>query len=244
MDYLYILLSMKRMRLKRKIKFGKLNFIFITIIIIIILSFKILNFFGKKAIPIFLNYSEIEVKRIASLLINNTLLNEISNNITIDDLFIIKEDDEGNIISMDVNSLSTNKLLIKTNTILEENFKYLENGEIEKLKMNNLNINTSKKGIIYELPSGIIFDNVFLNNLFPKIPVRMNLVGSIFSKIVTDLESYGINNAIFKVNIQVTVNLKIVLPFTSKDVELIASIPVIIKIIEGDIPNYYFQNQT
>ena len=81
---------------------------------------------------------------------------------------------------------------------------------------------------------------MFLNNLLPKIPVRLNLVGTIFCKLTTDVESYGINNAIFRVNITATTTVKVVLPFTSKNVALEATIPIIIKIIEGDVPNYYF----
>ena len=169
------------------------------------------------------------------------MINGIGSNITIDDLFVIKEDNNGNIISMDVNPSKTNELLVKAGKILEQNFKYLENGEIDKLKIDGLNIN-NKKGIIHEIPSGIVFDNVFLNNLLPKIPVKLNLVGTIFSKLTTDVESYGINNAIFKVNIFVSTELRVVLPFTSKNTKLEATIPIIIKIIEGKVPSYYFEN--
>lgn len=232
---------MNRMKLKKKRRFKKLNFLNFIVIFIIIFSMYILNIFSKRAVPIFLEYSEVEVKRIASLLINNSVINEIATNTTIDDLFITKEDKNGNIISMDINSKEATKILTKANDILEKNFKYLENGQIDKLE--GININSKKRGVVYELPSGIIFNNIFLNNLLPKIPVRLNLVSSIFSKLTTEIESYGINNGIFKVNIQVTVNLKIILPFISKNLELVASIPIIIKIIEGDVPNYYFQNQ-
>jgi sporulation protein YunB len=141
---------------------------------------------------------------------------------------------------MDVNSKKANELLIEASKLLEQNLKYLEMGEIDKLKVNGLNINSNKKGIIYELPSGIIFNNLFLNNLLPKIPVRLNLVGTIFCKLTTDVESYGINNAIFRVNITATTTVKVVLPFTSKNVALEATIPIITKIIEGEVPNYYF----
>ena len=131
-------------------------------------------------------------------------------------------------------------MLLKISKVLEQNFKYLEEGRIDKLKIEELKSN--KKGVIYELPSGIIFKNVFLNNLLPKIPVRLNLVGTIFSKLTTDVESYGINNAIFKVNLNVSADIKTVLPFTSKTSSMEASIPIIIKIIEGEVPNYYFGN--
>lgn len=229
------------MRLRKKRKTKRINIIIVVIITLIVCIIYVLNFFSKKAIPIFLDYSELEVKRIASLIINNSVINGIGSNITIDDLFVIKEDNNGNIISMDVNPSKTNELLVKAGKILEQNFKYLENGEIDKLKIEGININ-NKKGIIHEIPSGIVFDNVFLNNLLPKIPVRLNLVGTIFSKLTTDVESYGINNAIFKVNIFVSTELRVVLPFTSKNTKLEATIPIIIKIIEGKVPSYYFEN--
>ena len=234
---------MKRMKLKRKIKYKKINIVLIIFILLMFSTMYLLNVFNKKAVPIFLEYSEIEVNRVASLVINNSIMNGIGSNITLEDLFVIKEDSSGNIISLDVNPSKVNELLVEAGNILEQNFKYLENGEVEKLKIEGLNINTKKRGVIYELPSGIIFNNIFLNNLLPKIPVRLNLVGTIFSKITTDVESYGINNAIFKVNINVSTELKVVLPFTSKNIKLEASIPIIIKIIEGDVPNYYFSNK-
>lgn len=229
------------MKLKRR-KNRKGNIILLIVIFLIISIIYVLKIFSDKALPIFVNYSEIEVKRIATLLINNTLINEVGTNVVFDDLFVIKEDKEGNIVTMDINSAKANELLIEASNVLKQNFKYLENGEIEKLKVDELNINSKKKGVIYEIPSGIIFDNIFLNNLLPKIPVRLNLVGTVFSKLTTDVQSYGINNAIFRVNIYVTTELKVILPFTSKNVALEATIPIIIKIIEGDVPSYYFGN--
>jgi len=235
---------MKRMKLKKRKKHKKTNIIIIIIILIIISSIYLLNLFSKKAIPIFLNYSEIEVKRVASLIVNNSLINEVGTKVVFDDLFVVKEDKEGNIVSMDINSAKVNNILVESSNVLEKNFKYLEEGNINKLKVDNLNINSKKKGVIYELPSGIIFDNVFLNNILPKIPVRLNLVGTIFCELTTDVESYGINNAIFRVNVHAKTELKVVLPFTNKNVKLEASIPIIIKIIEGDVPSYYFGENT
>ena len=205
---------MKRMKLKRKIKYKKINLILMVFVLLIISTIYILKIFSEKALPIFLEYSEVEVKKIASLVINNSVINGVGADITLEDLFIVKEDKNGNIVSMDVDPAKTNQLLLKVSKVLEQNFKYLEEGNIDKLKMKELKSN--KKGVIYELPSGIIFNNVFLNNLFPKIPVRLNLVGTIFSKLTTDVESYGINNAIFKVNLNISADIKTVLPFTIK----------------------------
>ena len=131
---------MKRMRLKRKFKYKKINLIIIIFVLILFSSMYLLNIFSKKAVPIFLEYSELEVKRIASLVINNSVINGVGANITLDDLFIVKEDNNGNIISMDVNPAKTNQLLQKVGNVLEKNFKYLEDGKLDKLKLEDLNI--------------------------------------------------------------------------------------------------------
>lgn len=233
---------MRRMHLKRKLVIKKINIYLIIFLILGIFTIYILNIFSKKAIPILMDYSKVEVKKIATTLINNAVINEVAKNITIDDLFIIKYSDEGKIISMDVNSKTTNNLLIKSNKEVEKYFKYLEKGEVSKLNLIGVEIESDKKGVIFEVPTGIIFNNVFLNNLFPKIPVRLNLVESVFSRISTEVEDYGINNAIFKVNINITVDLKVVLPFISDTTSLVVNIPIIIKIIEGEVPSYYFNN--
>jgi len=112
---------MNKMKLKRKNKRTKFNIIIVIILIIIVAIFYILKIFSNKAIPIFLEYSEIEVKRIATLIINNSIMNNIGTDIQIDDLFIIKTDNEGNIINMDVNSSEVNKILLKSGNVLEQN---------------------------------------------------------------------------------------------------------------------------
>ena len=61
-------------------------------ILLIISTIYVLKIFSEKALPIFLEYSEIEVKRIASLVINNSVINGVGADITLEDLFIVKED--------------------------------------------------------------------------------------------------------------------------------------------------------
>lgn len=172
-------MHLKKRRSNKKRILNIITLLFILIIIAIIYVFRIFN---EKALPQLISYSEIETKKIVITLIDNTVNEEISNNIDMDDLFITTKDNEGNIKSIDFNSSEVNKLLVDATKAVEQNLKYLETGEIEKLNLSN-NINYDKEkfknGIIYELPSGIIFNNVILNNIFPKIPVKMNLIGNI-----------------------------------------------------------------
>lgn len=238
---------MKRMHLKRrKLKKNKIiNKIILIIILLVIVIIYLFNLFNKKAIPQFLSYSEVQTKRIVSLIINNTISEEIANNINIEDLFITTKDSNGDIKSIDFNTINVNKLLSKTTKALEKNLIAIEKGDIDSLGIlvntwDGYNETNLKKGIIYELPSGIIFNNTILNNVLPKIPIKIDLIGNIFCKLTTDIESYGINNALIKVSIDVEADVKILLPFVSETVSVSTTIPIIMKIIEGDIPEYYF----
>ena len=238
---------MKRMHLKRRKnrKNRVLNIIIIILILLSISIFYILRLFNQKALPQLIEYSKMETSKIVSSIINSTVTSEISNNIDMENLFITTKDSEGNIKSIDFNSSEVNNLLVKASKAIEQNLRYLESGNTDKLKLTNnvlqdYDKDKLKRGIIYELPSGIIFDNILLNNILPKIPIKMNLIGNVYSKLTTDIESYGINNALIKVNIEVQAEVKILMPFISSKGNIESTIPIIMKLIEGDIPSYYF----
>lgn len=236
---------MNRMHLKKyKNKKNKIiNKIIFILILIFISTIYIFKIFNEKSLPQLISYSEIETKKIVSILVSNTIIEEISNNTNINNFFITTKDNNGDIQSIDFNTSEVNKILNKSSKLVEQNLKYLESGEVDKLNLNNLSSidkEKLKKGIIYELPSGIVLNNTILNNILPKIPIKMNLIGNVFTKITTDLESYGINNALLKVNINVEAEVKILMPFVSSNTKLNVEIPLIIKVIEGSVPSYYF----
>ena len=228
---------------KRKNKI--LNIIIFILILLITSIFYLLKLFNQKALPQLIEYSEMETLKIVSSIISSTVVEEVADNTNMEELFITLKDSEGNIKSIDFNSSEVNKLLVSASRLIEENLRYLESGNIDKLKLDNYVLQSYdkeklKKGIIYELPSGIIFNNILLNNILPKIPIKMNLIGNVYSKLTTDIESYGINNALIKVNIEVEAEVKILMPFISKTSSIDSTIPVIMKVIEGNVPSYYF----
>lgn len=236
---------MNRMHLKtkRNKKNKIINKVIIIIVLLIFCIFYIFKIFNKKALPQLIEYSKIETSKIVSTIVSNSVIDEISNNVDINNIFITLKDFNGDIKSIDFNSGEINKILSITAKVVEKNLIYIENGEIDKLNLNNyINYDKEKfkKGIIYELPSGIIFNNVLLNNLLPKIPIKMSLIGNVFSKISTDVEPYGINNALIKVSVNVEAEIKILLPFISSNKKINVDIPVVMKIIEGNVPSYYF----
>lgn len=236
---------MNRMHLKkRKVKKNNIiNKIIIILVLLIIAIIYILKIFNEKAIPHIDSYSKIEANKIVSNVISSTVSENISKYKNINDLIITNKDSTGNIKNIDFNMSLVNDVLVSSTKLIEQNLEYLESGNVDKLKLNSSLLSNKKKlnkGIIYEVPSGVIFDNVLLNNIFPKIPVRLSLVGNIFCRINTDVKEYGINNALIKVNVNVTVEVKILLPFISNNATIEVDIPILMKVIEGNVPSYYF----
>ena len=204
----------------------------------------ILNFISLKVNPVLLDYAQMEARKIASIIINDAVNQNITNDIDIEELFIITRDTNNEVKTIDFNPIVVNQILTETTILVQSNLRYLEQGKVDMLNlMNNALIDYNqdklKQGIIYEIPSGVIFGNSFLANIGPKIPVKFSLVGDIVGYINTNVTDYGINNALIEVNIVLELSEQVILPFVSEKITIDTTIPVALKLIQGSVPNYY-----
>ena len=204
----------------------------------------ILNFISLKVNPVLLDYAQMEARKIASIIINDAVNQNITNDIDIEELFIITRDTNNEVKTIDFNPIIVNQILTETTILVQSNLRYLEQGKVDMLNlMNNALIDYNqdklKQGIIYEIPSGVIFGNSFLANIGPKIPVKFSLVGDIVGYINTNVTDYGINNALIEVNIVLELSEQVILPFVSEKITIDTTIPVALKLIQGSVPNYY-----
>lgn len=240
----------KRAKLKKKIIvpyisiYTKIFLIIIILIISLFISFKILN---KKAAPIFISYSESEINKLTNIIINKAISKQLVENADIDKLYFTQKNDKNEIISVDFNSVVVNKFLSTTATTIQMYLRQVEEGQIDFIELPDdmiVKYDKKKDGIIYEIPIGVIFNNSFLSNLGPKIPVKFSLIGDISTGISTKLKNYGINSALIEVNLNIEVNQKVILPFISKNIKVKGSVPISIKLMQGNIPNYYINGFT
>lgn len=218
--------------MKKNIKFN----IFITVIIICFFaSIFVINIFSNTVLPIFMDYTVSKMRNISTTLINNTISNELANLKSIDEMIIVTKGSDDEIQMIDFNSTIVNSVLTSVTDNLLSSLKKVEtdtalfDGDSHKYS----------NGIVYEVPLGIVSNNIFLSNLGPKIPVKLNMIGDIFTNINTEIKEYGINNALVKISIDVSLNEKIIIPFISKTVNVSVSVPISLKLIQGNIPIYY-----
>lgn len=235
----------KKIIFKKNIRMKKSTFFILIFIFFITALIYLFNFINSKISPVLMDYAELELKKFSNLVINKAITKEMGEEIDISELFVIGKNKDEQINTIDFNPLVVNKILTNITDSVQKNIKYIEQGDLEKIDidqtaLSNYDLNKLGKGIIFEIPSGIIFNNALLSNIGPKIPVKLNLVGDIVSNINTKVTNYGINNAMIEVSVNMELNEQVLLPFLSKKINLTTNIPIAIKLIQGTVPNYYF----
>jgi sporulation protein YunB len=238
------------MHLKKKITFKNknnrtINKILLIIILIFVVTILVFNYVNRKVSPILLNYAEIESKKLASLVISKAINNEVAQSLNVEKLFILNKNETGEVSTIDFDPVIVNQFLLKAINTVQLNLKHIEDGEIDKIDLGedvlvSYDKEKLKKGVFFEIPMGVVFNNTFLANLGPKIPVKFRIMGDIIANIESKVTNYGINNALIEIKVNLVLTERVILPITSKSIQVTINIPIALKIIQGIVPNYYF----
>jgi sporulation protein YunB len=238
---------MRRIKIKKRRKIDKISTLVVVIILLFLSIVIFLGYINTKLSPILLDFAELETAKLANLIINRAVTKQIANGIDIDKLFSMIQNKDGEIQTIDFNPTIVNKVLNMTTNAVHTSLKAVEQGNIDMIEVPDDIIieydkKKLKKGIVFDIPLGAVSGNAFLSNLGPRIPVKLNLIGSVASNIKTNISQYGINNALIEVYVKIEVTEKINLPLASKDVTVSSDIPIAMKIVQGKIPSYYNAN--
>ena len=87
-----------------------------------------------------------------------------------------------------------------------------------------------------KIPLGYLTNNVMFYNIGPKITVKMQQVGNITTSYESEFESAGINQTRHRIYLNLKATMKVIVPFNSKEVDVVCQIPVSDTIIVGKIP--------
>lgn len=226
---------MKRILLKKKRpkKTKLVNIIILIFILLILITRMILNYINKNISPKLKNYAELELKKISSLIITESINLEDLEKLNINDICIITKNEKQEILTVDINTVIINKIIRNATTNIQENLKKLELGMIDNNNQKN------KNGVVLKIPAGEIYDNFLLNNLGPKIPVKLKILGDMKTKINSNIKNYGINNALIEISLDITVTEKVILPISTSEINVNQTIPITLKLVTGTVPNYY-----
>ena len=209
-------------------------------LLVITISFLILYIFNLKAMPIIINYADVQTKKVGIEVLKETGVKEINELVKKNELFDIVCNDKGEIETIDFDTILVNEILLIASKNIRARLSEVENGgNLPKELYYDLSFDKLKNGIIYEVPFNVIFNNSFFYNIGPKIPIKIKYSGNVSLDIKTRVSEYGINSALIEIYIKAQVTQRTILPFKSKDVKLVSEIPVVMKVVKGNIPNYY-----
>jgi sporulation protein YunB len=220
------------------------RYLFLLTFVFFILSTTVSLWIINKGIePTVMRIAEKETQRIANLIINSAINQQITeDDLDVKDLITVQQDEYGKISSIDFNGAVVNRILAKTTNRVQKNLKAVAQGNLRELEVPDVEIETNglkNEGIIYYIPLGQATNNALLGNLGPRVPVRFYMIGNVISDVKKTIKPFGINNALIEIAVHIEVNVQVVIPFATKPATVSTNIPIAIRVIQGEVPNFY-----
>ncbi|MDC3417877.1 sporulation protein YunB [Aquibacillus salsiterrae] len=238
----------KRVRIRKRMTPPPMkNIIVITMIFFFVFTFLGLIIVNKGIEPRLREIAEAKTNQFLTIAVNAAFSKKLNDELG-DDLIKISYTNDGYVANASVNNKVVNEVLRGTTNRVENFLTSLENGTLPEagetldveLQEEVSNIETVRGDpTLIEIPLGQIFGLSVLENLGPKIPVSFHVIGNVRSEQVLSVEEPGINTKIMVLTIKLTVNLQIVLPFSSETTQLTQEVPVATELIEGDVPEFF-----
>lgn len=157
------------------------------------------------------------MKSEAIRVINEESVKVYSDNFKYDDIVKIEKDSDGNITMIRSDTVKQNYLA--SQVVLNCDERLSELGELGT-----------------KVPLGYITNNLFFYQMGPNITVKMKQIGNINTSYESLFESAGINQTRHKIYLNVSAKLRVIVPLSSRDVDISCQIPISETIIVGKIP--------
>ena len=195
----------------------------IILVISFLISLMVINYFSSQIKTILLPIAEARVNKYV-----NNMINKATGDILFDkELLKINKNSNDEVEMVTYNTYEVTKLIDKITMHIQDEFNGLEYGKV------------NDEFVLQKIPFGVIFGNVFLRNLGPKINIRFDMIGNVLTNIETEVKPYGINNAYVETRVFIEANARIIIPFVTKNVKITNVIPISINIYQGKVPNGY-----
>lgn len=170
-------------------------------------------------------YVQQKVKIKANMLFEQAIRNAVIPNIDIDSILQLSYGEGDKVENVIINTKEVNTIMSQSLEVINELFIKVENAT----ELNNLT-----------LPLGIIISDTLFQNMGPDITIKIRPVGSYKLDLITSADHFGINNSIIQVLLILQVDFLTIIPFNSQLVTVDLQVPLVIEIIQGVVPRYYY----
>lgn len=167
-------------------------------------------------------FAKTEANWKATKAINQAVLENINAGITYDDLVNIQKDSRGQVIFMEANVITINRLAAQTVLRAQQ--------QLENLSQESISI-----------PLGQVLGSNLLANYGPRVGVELVPLGTVKVQVRDGFESAGINQTRHWISLEVQSRLQVVIPFIEAEVPVEVRVPIADAIIVGPVPSTFLQ---
>ncbi|QRG70785.1 sporulation protein YunB [Brevibacillus choshinensis] len=217
---------MFRPRRRWKNPLSRTKAFFIAVVIFLVLSIQTLVFLEKRLEPTLLILASQKTEQLAKEAITDAVTKRISQQgVDFNQIVKIEKDNQGQIQAYQFNFKEYARIVGETTSRIQNKLQEFEAEKVDRT-----------------IPLGLATGNSFLANLGPDLPITFMPIGSVKTKLETELKEAGINMVLATVYIYVEVDLRIVVPFATDEQTVTTRIPITHSLIVGDVPQYLYNN--
>jgi len=218
--------AMFRPRRRWRYPLSRTKAFFIALFIFFILLIQTLVFLEKRLAPTLLILASQKAEQLAKEAITDAVTKRISQQgVDFNQIVMIEKDNEGRIQAYQFNYREYARIVGETTARVQNRLKEFESEKVDRT-----------------IPLGLATGNSFLAQMGPELPVTFVPIGSVKTRLETELDEAGINMVLATVYIFVEVDLRIVIPFATEEKTVTTKIPITHSLIIGDVPQYLYNN--
>ncbi|OEH84422.1 sporulation protein YunB [Desulfuribacillus stibiiarsenatis] len=174
--------------------------------------------------PNLISIAEVRTKKIATEAINDAVSKKIAEETDYRNLLDIKLDSQGRVSYAQLNFSEVSRIAAET-TIRVQN-----------------TLNAIEKEVI-RIPIGQAFNSTILSQYGPTIPITIVPQGAAYTNVDWRFEEAGINQTLHVVFVEVKADVKIVIPFDTKNTQVVTRIPIAYALYVGNVPQFYYNGR-
>ena len=189
-------------------------------LIIVIISFSLMfigGYFSERVDV----YMKSKSENYCANLVSDLLKEEVINIIDSDKIVKVNYKSENVVSSISIDTKMVNSFLKSVNEKLVFSVDNIENANIS-------------------IPMGIILGDTLFGNIGPNFDIDIVMLSSFKADVYTSLKEYGINSSLFELYVNVSFTINTMIPLNSDLSEINVSVPLVIEIINGEVPRYYY----
>lgn len=206
----------------RQVKKGQCNSgrFFIFLIIMLVLSGYSFFFMERVVKPTMIIIGETKAKSMLTQAVNDVVREKFTEDIESGNLLDIKTNEAGKVTMVQANSVAMTQLSYDLAGRIQDRIKHMDEEKIM-------------------VPVGTIIGSQILSQTGPKVNLKVLPLGTTQISFKTEFEETGINQTKYKVYLLVQSKAKVLVPFSSKNIEIETILLVAETIIVGDVPQTY-----